>query len=519
MINFLQFSDAAKFALIAKNLVSGNGFTTNFSFWGGTPFSTSGIPVLIPYLMSLFMKVFGVNDQAVIFFSLFFSILLVFSVFMLGRKLFGNLVGILSAIAVAANISLIDYALSGASETLIAFEIVFGAYLLILRKKWATFSAFLIMIAMYFSRPQAFIFIAGLILLWLLIKFGYKKGLLYFFGIGIVGFLIDKFIIYPLSFKYHLTPVFTRGLQAILTYSSHSAVSDSLRGGQISTLGILDIFKKIFYNLYNFYKALPDILNPYLWGLFMVGLFMWVKDRIVNSFKLVVIFVTIAILIITALTIPFYRYIHPVVPLIYIVAVGTLVEIIQKFSSSAKDTEGHISTKFIILPSLFLILFFSVGQTLGALLLDSRFEAKTHNVGLAPVYVELSKTLKENTSPDQIILTNLDTWGSWYGERNTVWFPIEPKQIVDESLPAGRQISFDAIYLTNYMIDDENYYMGDSWRTIFENPKNPAKWVCTGCDKIAKEFKLKDVYLIPASKNYERMDAKAILLIKNNNNR
>ena len=125
--------------------------------------------------------------------------------------------------------------------------------------------------------------------------------------------------------------------------------------------------------------------------------------------------------------------------------------------------------------------------------------------------MELSKILKENTDPNQVVITNLDTWGSWYGERKTVWYPLEPKQIID---PVTGKIPFDAIYLTSYLINDANYYMGTDWRMIFENPKDPEKWTCDGCAKIAKEFTLKGTYEVPASNDYEKQDAIGVLLIK-----
>jgi hypothetical protein len=152
-----------------------------------------------------------------------------------------------------------------------------------------------------------------------------------------------------------------------------------------------------------------------------------------------------------------------------------------------------------------------VGQTLGIIFLDSRFERNTQNAGKPPVYFVLSQILKENTNPNQVVVTNLDTWGSWYGERRTVWFPLEPKKLID---PSSGKIPFDAIYLTSYLIDDENYYMGDEWRLIFNNPNDSRKWTCEGCDKIAEEFKLKNIYTINPDMDKERVDVRAVLLIK-----
>ena len=256
-------------------------------------------------------------------------------------------------------------------------------------------------------------------------------------------------------------------------------------------------------------------MNPYLFALFIIGLFVWKKDRTYNSLKIATIFMVVLTLLVTAASIPFLRYIHPVVPLVYIVAVATLVEILKLQITNYKQiTIGKLQISkptLLVLASTFLILLFGVGQTLGIIFLDSRFEANTHNVGKPPVYVELSWLLRDNTNKNDLVLTNLDTWGSWYGERKTVWFPLEPKQIID---PATGKIPFDAIYLTSYLIDDENYYMGADWREIFNNPANPQKWLCDGCNEVFKEFKLKGIYKIPASQDYERQDANAILLIK-----
>jgi hypothetical protein len=243
-------------------------------------------------------------------------------------------------------------------------------------------------------------------------------------------------------------------------------------------------------------------MSPYLFALFVLGLFKWGKEKLENSFKAASVFMVVLTLLVTAASIPFFRYIHPIVPLVYIIAVGTLVWIVSQVSNNKK---------FVIFASTFLILVFGVGQTLGVFLLDSRFEANTHNRGKPPVYVQLSYILRDNTNSNQIIITNLDTWGTWYGERKTVWFPLEPKQIID---PSTGKIPFDAIYLTSYLIDDQNYYMGSDWREIFNNPTDTKKWVCDGCAEIAKEFKLKGTYKVPASEDYEQQDASAILLIK-----
>lgn len=495
---FLTFSDGAKFALIARNLLLGNGYSTSFSFWGNPFFSTGGIPVLLPYLINLFMKVFGATDLAVIAFSFTFYSCLIFSIFLLGNKLFGKLIGILSALAVTVNYNFIDYATSGASETLFAFEIVISMYFLSFKKWWINILGFLVLGVMYFSRPQAVIFMAGIFLYWLILRFGIKKAIFSFIIFGIFGIIFDKYVLYPLSFRYPVTPIVMRGLQSILTYSSNMAVSDGLRGVVGSTLTLTDIIKKVFYNLYNFYKAMPEIMNPYLFALFIIGMFS--KQ---SAFKISVLFMTGLTFLVTALTIPFYRYLHPVVPLIYIVATATLIQILNSqflIYNELLILNFKIAKRiFVILTSLFIILFFCVGQTLGILLLDSRFEKSTHNVGKSPIYVQMSYKLKETTNANGVVLTNLDTWGSWYGERKTVWFPLKPEMI----LPVENNINY--IYLTSYKMDDDNYYMGKEWREIFNNPK---------LQKILINYKFVGEYQFKADDNYERENGRAVLLVR-----
>ncbi|HJY98756.1 MAG TPA: glycosyltransferase family 39 protein [Patescibacteria group bacterium] len=512
---YLSFSDAAKFADVAKNIVLGKGFGSDFTFFGGNIFNylelklfpVAGILPVTPFSIALSYKIFGVNDFAVIAVSLFYFFLALVFVYLLSKNIFkSRLVGLLSTLAVGLNYDLIHYAINGASESPLVFETVAAAYFISIKNKWGTVVVAALFVMMYFTRPQAFIYILGLILFWLLTNFRTKLALIYFGVVAIFALLLDYFVLDPLSGKYFLYSVIARGGNSLTQYLPGQAVSDALRRPPIS-VATAELIKKVFYNLYNFYKLMPQIVNPYLFTLFIVALFRWGKNNLQNAFKTTSLFIFMSALLVAASSIPFFRYIHPVVPFIYIVAVGTLVELISNFPTP-KFTSKRT---FLAVASLFLITVFSVGQTLGIIFLDSRFERNTHNIGKPPVYVMLSEALRENTTPEQIIVTNLDTWGTWYGGRKTVWFPLEPKQIIN---PATGEIPFDAIYLTSYLIDDENYYMGAGWRLMFYDPGNPKKWACDGCQKIAEEFELKMVYEISSEESYQREGTRAVLFVK-----
>ncbi len=481
---YLFFSDSAKYADVGRNLILNNEFNSMFNFWGYD--MSDWISPVMPYSISLFFKIFGIGDFAVIATSFFFFLLTLLFVFLLTQKIYKDrLTSVLSIVAVGFNYDLIKYATSGASESPFIFELLAGTYFLSIKKWWGNVLGLVFMVLMYFTRPQAIIYIFGLILYYFINNFSWKKGSVYTF----ISFLAGT-ILYALFSK--------QGLIAVTQNLPGMAVSDSLRGSTVD-FNLLILIKKVFYNLYNFYKAMPQIMNPYLFVLFVIGV-----CKKYSPFNFSVLFMTGLTFLVTALTIPFYRYLHPVVPLVYIVAVATLTQIfnlqftifneflIFNFKITKKVMVGLITT--------FLVLFFAVGQTLGIVFLDSRFERKMHNIGKAPIYAEMSYKLKEITGKEDVILTNLDTWGSWYGERKTVWFPLTPNHL------SGSDSKIDYIYLTSYKMDDDNYYMGEEWREIFENPKN---------QKILPNYKFVGEYEFKAGDNYERENGRAVLLVRN----
>ncbi len=514
---YLSFSDAAKFADVARNYVEGKGWGSSFSFFSPSIFEQiksslfdMGIFPLQPFFISLFFRILGVGDFAVVATSFFFYLLSLVFVFLLANKIFkSKVIAALSSLAVAFNLNLIDYATSGASESLFVAEVVLAFYLVSCKKKITDVLAFIALVLAYFTRAHTFIYMAGVILFWLLLRFSLKKTIFYFLAILLFGVLFDRLVLYSLSGKFFIYSVLGGGQYAVLQHSPDWAVSDTLRGLPRQSFDFLGLAKKVFYNLYNFYKLMPNILNPYLFAFFVLSFFVPSRSKSIFAFIISSLFVFAFVFLDVALKILFYRYIHPTVPFVYILGVSTLVGLLNGNVRLWKKLNSSIIHNLL---SIFLILIFAIGQSVGVLVLDKRFERRIYNFGKPPVYVELARVLKENTASGDLVVTNLDTWGSWYGERKTVWFPLEPKLLID---PKTLEIPFDAIYLTNYKMDDPNYYMGEAWRVIFENPKNPQKWNCEGCDRIAKDYKLKGVYTIPAFENYEKIEGIAILLVRN----
>ena len=224
---------------------------------------------------------------------------------------------------------------------------------------------------------------------------------------------------------------------------------------------------------------MPDIMPSSIFVLFMLSLFIKEEEKKINYIKYTFLFMFLLTILSTSVSIPFFRYLHPFVPLLLIFAISTLSKIVK--------------IKFVYL----LVFIYLIANSLGILFLDSRFISNTKNTSKPPVYVLMSQILKDNTSSNDVVVTNLDTWGSWYGERKTVWFPVDPKVIAESD--------FDAIYLTSYKMDDENYYMGDDWRKIFNNSENQT---------VLSQYKLEKEFMINAEDTYENEPANAVLLVK-----
>ena len=523
--SYLTFSDAAKFADIARNYVSGKGFGSSFSPWSLGAVETKGIfPVswgspLQPALLSIAFKVLGVKDWVVILTSGFFYLLGAMALYYLGKRIFSTLVGVLASLAFIFDPAMLNYATSGASESLFIFEIILAALLFYcaatsfayLNSKVSQFLGSLVLLLMYFTRPSAIIYIAGFIFLFVLLHFKKKIQILRVSAVAVAVWLVIEIVLMKFSGKFFLYSPLARFISGTTSFSSSAASTVSLRGGgNALVIGLKPLLSKLFYNLYNFYKLLPQILSPYLAGFYFLSLFLWEKEREKRIFRLIVLFLVVATFFVSAAFLPIYRYLHPVIPFIYLLAVEMIVWTVNKVVSGyqfvVRKKSLTINHQSLVIIISFLLLFvFVVGQTTGKIFLDSRYLRAHTNPNKPPVYVKLAQILRENTDSSELIITNLDTWGSWYGERKTIWFPLEPSQLIP---PEGKKLGIDAIYLTSYKMDDENYFMGKEWREIFYQPEKLEDLF------FAKNFKFAERFEIKPEDTYEKEGASAVLLLK-----
>lgn len=471
---YISFSDAAKFGQIAKNTLSGKGYlTTHFFFNQNLLFNY--IPVALPQARVLpviplaiipFLIFFGTTDLAIIASSGFFFILLAVAVFLLGTVVFGSrLIGFLASLAVIFNPNFLDYATSGASEPLFAFEITLGAtlfYLAAKKNQKLVILAILVMVAAFLTRHQAFIYLIGF---WLFFIYSRAKNWRIFAkslaATAIVGVVLDR-LLAPFTGRSVLYSPFA-SVSNLFYGSPFYPEGNTLRSRiepvpwNLATAKILA--SKTFYNLYNFFKRLPSLGIPYLIGLYILSLLHWEREKVVRYFRLTVALILFVLFLAASLTIPNLRYVHPVLPLLAIFAAEMLIVILASLRLP-KKLVPWLATGFIII--------FVAGPTLGEIFVDYRFRRNTLNLGKPPVYVRLAEIIGEASDGDDLIVTNLDAWAAWYQDRATMWYPIKPEQLVP---PEGEETKIDLIFLSSYKMDEGDFYMGPEWRQAMNEPE------------------------------------------------
>jgi len=389
----------------------------------------------------------------------------------------------------------LNYASIGASEISFIFFFLTSCFIFLKEKRYSIpVSAFFVSL-LFLIRSQALIYLVGMVFF---VYFYSEKdrGKRLFNWLG--AFFLSMIFLFLLSKVTGQGFIYLRIVPSLFTEGG-ALESKTLRGGiddPYLTVLIAPLIKKIFYNLYNFYKSLPNFISPYLVSFYLLSLARWDRKRRVNVLQLAGFSILIFSFLVSSAIIPFMRYIHPIAPLVIIFSVEMLFWTFARIFKEKK--------KVLIAGTLF-ILFFVVGQTLGKIFLDSRYLRAHVNKGKPPVYVKLAQILHENTESDDLVITNLDTWGTWYGERKTIWFPLEPSQLVPLE---GKDLAASAIFLTSYKMDDKSSYMGEAWREIFYHPeelKGPF---------FAKNFVLEKKFEIEPEETYEREGATAILLTR-----
>ena len=491
---FLTFSDSAKYAEAAKNFILGLGLTIHHLFFASGAMSafqinqgfTAGFPPLTSLVLSVFFKFFGASDKTVFITGVFFFILNLLLVFIIGKTLGRIKTGIISVAFFLSSLFFYEYAFNFSSETLFIFEILLIVFLY-LKTKNIVLRWLLIGVTIYagvLTRQQT-IFVAGALML---ASYGeivhnasqHLKKKLYVLGsVGALGGIALLFII--------LSP--TQILQTS-NISTKEAPGTFLRNEQMKLGSGESLVSKVFYNTYNFAKSPERILPPTLLLLFISLLFVKTdeKTRFVKTFSAISFF---SLILAASLTLPNARYIHPILPLIFICSVLSLEIIADKLISDNK-----LRTFFIVA----IILLISL-PAIGHFTLDARFQNRLLNTSQPPVYRLIAKEMAIDIPRGHLIITNLDAWAAWYEGLTTMWFPISPDQLS----VGGKRPTAEYIVITNYLENDADFALGE-WKEVVYSPNKISNQL------LLENYELVKTFIIPAKDNYQNIEIKGTIL-------
>lgn len=471
----LYFVDAGRFALVARSLVDNGEFYTKFNFYTLESPSADGWVSLLPpihiTMIALFMKIFGVNDQAVIIESFTFYILTAVFTFLLAKKIFNKEVALFSLLFTIFNPQLIGYAKDGASEPLFIFLLLSGTYFMYLQKRWSYLLSGLIFAIALFTKLQSYILIPFFIV-WIFMLTRKIKDVLIFIAPLLLLFILNKAGLL-FSYYYIWLPTYLLLQQSSVYPGDNITRSLSVTNpNELIVANIKEVLSKIFYNLYNFYKvlfnldsALPNFTIPLInIGYLLSNILIFTKENIEKTtFRVFSLLMLIGLIILSSATSPQIRYIHIMVPFITILAVDLLYQFIS-FAGSKVNLVKKETFIISIMTGIFILSF--VLPFVGKALLDSRFESRIYNVNKPYVGKVLGERLKNITVANSKSVTNLHTWGSWYGDRITMLIPInfENFKLADE------KIAFDYIYLTDYQRNNEDRPLNGGWGILFDHP-------------------------------------------------
>lgn len=505
----ITFSDAVKFADSAKSIINGQGRGIHHAFFNARVlehfqpnqlFSAGFLPI-ISYTYVPFVYLLGANDMAITITTGTFYLLSLALIYFLGLRLFNSATGLMAALIFALHPQILDLATSGASEIIFTFLILVCFHCFISSAFKYQLLAIPVMILIFFTRHQAFIFIGGLLIYWLIRSFSGMKRYFLIICLFVSAYLGTQILhrLSNLNPEIWYSPLSSLGniVYNSPLYPNNDALRSTIELADDTLLkNFIPLAGKVFYNLYHFVKNYWDLATPVFSTLFLIGLFIPLKTKSQNYFRILAVLLLLASYLAAAITIPNQRYILPVLPFLSLLSAFTIQFIFKNIQVSSLN-------RYLL---YFLLFFISTSTTWGHIWIDYRFRQKNFNLKQPTINFVLSQKLSQEVGSGQLVITNLDAWASWYFGLTTMWFPLEPKQLITPS-PNGPQLGHVSyIYLTEYKMNEGDFYMGESWREALYHPERLIK-----NDPIFSHFKVKKRFTVKADENYEKITVSGII--------
>lgn len=471
-------------------MISGDGLVIHHSFFSpatlaayqpGHSWPANFLP-LSSWIMSFFFKFLPINDFSIAIIGYLFFIICLGLTFLIAKKLHSPRAGIVATLLFASSLFFYDYAQNASSEIFFTLEILLFVYLALQKSKIRWLSLFPLVL-MFLTRQQAILFLLSIPAYFVIFHLKSWRTRL----ITVLSAVVILSSLYLVA-KRDVSSIYSPLKPFYSAQSSAGANSGVyLRGQDYKKDNIVPkaIVSKIFYNIYNFAKD-PERLAPSVIFFLFILSFFSPKNRQFTYFTATVL---VFFILGAAASLPNARYVHPIMPLVFISTSLTLIQILDKFSP--------LNLNF----KLFLVLIFIAIPTLGYFTLDARFRRQQFNFDKPTVYRQISDVLAKDIPKGQLIITNLDAWAAWYQGLTTMWFPLSPNHM------EGYQDKINYIAITNYLENDGDFALGE-WREVVYSPD-------TINNKFLKDnYKILKTFVIQPDQVYENKEYKGTILVR-----
>lgn len=491
-------SDAATYADIARNIVTGRGISSNLTL----PLYTSYIkftafnnwppyyPPLHPIAIAISFLLFKISDLAIVITSGFFYIATIPILFVLAKRLIDEKVAALASLWYIFSPALATYAISGMTESLFTFLVTFIA-LLTLKKSPKLFLAGIVSGLAFLTKFQGILLVPPLIFY---ILFKYSKNKFRSVSTVLAGFLlifvISKMLLPPLAQDFesfqNLEIWRTLAFESFIPKDQFTRIIAPTTPQMI--VANLDLIaKKILSNSYLFVQRTFNNPQSPIVVLFLLSFLIKTNNRWpkIAGFRFLTLTFLAFLLLFHALTIFDMRYLYPFIPLLVIFSSQTLISLIETLNKQ----------KAVILTSVFVFLLILVPFLTSPGFATSAKRSYLKNRKPTIAYI-LGQIAKENTPANSIIASDNFTYLAWYGQRRAILLPatIEELETID-----SQNFPIDAVLLYTH---PHKPPLEPYWQELIDSPHGFGKYV---------QFK---EFYFTAEENYSQFPLKIVLYSK-----
>lgn len=487
-------SDAAFHAATARNIVQGHGFKTPATIpaflANSIPLSPFGWPALVPHLyplmVAIFFWFFGINDFSLALTSGFFFVLTIPFCYLLAKKLFNKEVACLACLWYIFTPSILNYSVWGATESLFIFLITLGLFFLIACKD-CFFWAGVVFGFSYLTKFQGILLFPP----FFIYIFKTKKQLssiFLFLGGFILILAFDKFFLPPLVTNYasfqnhHLWTTIAQG--AIFPKNQAGRTLTPFTFNLLlSNLNL--VFGKVFSNLYYFLQNFFSLTLPSVTFLYLLSFFKPAPSKTIKNFKILSLVLILVFLSFYLVTYSDFRYLHPLLPLVLIIAAQTFWLFLKQFNPKRLTQLTAIFTFLFVVIPCFTAPFWGTNI--------QRRLARPQKPTFKAIF---GKIVQENTPPEAIIVSEAENVVAWQGNRRAIRFPLtlaDLEKIDQEIVPV------DAIFLSSHPYREP---IEPEWQELIDKPHDFGNFY------FAKKFEIKP------EDNYYRIPVEAVLYLK-----